>query len=96
MGAYEGLAVTQFMDNDYERLFYGMDQRMKSANWKKDAWVRELENSAGNVRRAINGHPEGVDVSFELQLIRGELTKAQKQISGFQLRQAPRTGPLRK
>ncbi len=81
--AYEGLAVTQFMDNDYERLFYGMDQRMKSANWKKDLWVRELENSVGNVRRAINGHPEGVDVSFELQLIRGELTKAQKQISGF-------------
>ncbi|MCB0763549.1 MAG: ATP-binding cassette domain-containing protein, partial [Flavobacteriales bacterium] len=36
--AYEGLAVTQFMENEYERNFYALDQRMKTANWKKDLW----------------------------------------------------------
>ena len=81
--AYEGLAVTQFMDNTYEREFYALDQRMKTANWKKDLWVRELENSAGNVRRAVEGHPEGVDVAYELALLRVELQKESEHLKGY-------------
>ncbi len=81
--AYEGLAVTQFMDNRYEREFYALDQRMKAANWKKDLWVRELENSVGNVRRAVEGHPEGVDMAYELGLLRIELQKESEQLKGY-------------
>ncbi|HNR56731.1 MAG TPA: ABC transporter permease, partial [Flavobacteriales bacterium] len=81
--AYEGMAVTQFMDNRYEREFYALDQRMKTANWKKDLWVRELENSMGNVERVLNGHPEGVDLAYELGLIRRELEKESAQLKGF-------------
>jgi len=81
--AYEGLAVTQFMDNRYEREFYALDQRMKTANWKKDLWVRELENSVGNVRRAVQGHPDGVDVVYELGLLRTELLKESEHLNGF-------------
>jgi len=81
--AYEGLAVTQFMDNAYEREFYALDQRMKTANWKKDLWVRELENSAGNARRVVQGYPESVDLEYELQLLRTELTKESEQLEGF-------------
>ncbi|HRF79340.1 MAG TPA: ATP-binding cassette domain-containing protein, partial [Flavobacteriales bacterium] len=73
--AYEGMAVTQFMDNRYERGFYELDQRMKMANWKKDLWIRELENTAGNVRRVVNGHPDGVDLNYELGVLRNELYK---------------------
>jgi ABC-type multidrug transport system ATPase subunit len=81
--AYEGLAVTQFMDNRYEREFYALDQRMKTANWKKDLWVRELENSVGSLRRALLGHGENVDVTYELQLLRSELTKEAAQLRGY-------------
>jgi hypothetical protein len=81
--AYEGLAVTQFMDNPYERNFYAFDRRMKTANWKKDLWVRELENSVGAVRRALKGDVGETDVAFELALIRGELEKETQQLSGF-------------
>lgn len=81
--AYEGLAVTQFMYNDYEREFYALDQRMKTANWKKDLWVRELENSAGNVRRVLNGHAEGVDLGYELDLLRHELMKESESLRGY-------------
>ena len=81
--AYEGLAVTQFMDNQYEREFYALDQRMKTANWKKDLWVRELENSAGNARRALTGHAEGVDLEYELGLIQRELRKESEYVRGF-------------
>jgi hypothetical protein len=40
----------------YEQVFYALDQRMKTANWKKDLWVRELENARlGRSRRACEG-----------------------------------------
>ncbi|MBK6943300.1 MAG: ATP-binding cassette domain-containing protein [Flavobacteriales bacterium] len=81
--AYEGLAVTQFMDNEYERNFYALDQRMKTANWKKDLWVRELQNSVGNVRRGLDGHMENLNMAYELELLRGELTKETERLNGF-------------
>ncbi|TXI76118.1 MAG: ATP-binding cassette domain-containing protein [Flavobacteriales bacterium] len=81
--AYEGLAVTQFMDNRYEREFYALDQRMKNANWKKDLWVRELESAVSNVRRALNGFPEGVELEHDLGLLRTELAKEARMIKGF-------------
>ena len=81
--AYEGMAVTQFMDNRYEREFYALDQRMKTANWKKDLWIRELENSVGNVRRAVQGYTEGVEMDYELDLLRTELLKESIQVKGY-------------
>ncbi|MEO8591453.1 MAG: ATP-binding cassette domain-containing protein [Flavobacteriales bacterium] len=93
--AYEGLAVTQFMENPYERNFYAFDKRMKTANWKKDLWVRELQNSVGNVRRALDGHPEGIDVAYELALIRGELAKEATRLNGFHFPALDRLTPDR-
>ncbi len=52
--AYEGLAVSQYKDNEYERLFYDFDQRMKTANWKKDLWVRDLQDRSATLRRALH------------------------------------------
>lgn len=71
--AYEGLAVTQFKENRYESKVYELDRRMKQANWRKDLWVPELRNAIGDVRAAINGQQDGVDVPYELELIRSEL-----------------------
>jgi ABC transport system ATP-binding/permease protein len=81
--AYEGLAVTQFMDNDYERTVYPFDQRMKTANWKKDLWVREIQNSIGEVRRALNGQGADVDLAYELALIKREMELESEHIKGF-------------
>ena len=81
--AYEGLAVTQFMDNAYERTVYPFDQRMKTANWKKDLWVREIQNSVGDVRRAKQGLAPEVDVAYELALISTELQREAAVIKGF-------------
>ena len=84
--AYEGLAVTQFRDNPYEKNFYAYDQRMKTANWKKDLWVRELQNSVGDLRRALRGQAPNVDVAYETGLIRHELQQEMERISGFTFR----------
>jgi hypothetical protein len=81
--AYEGLAVTQFMANDYEKEVYPFDQRMKTANWKKDLWVRELQNSIGEVRRALGGRAPEVELAHELALIKRELERESGLIKGF-------------
>ncbi|HRH38864.1 MAG TPA: ABC transporter permease, partial [Flavobacteriales bacterium] len=91
--AYEGLAVTQFMENPYEKNFYDFDQRMKTANWKKDLWVRELQNSVGDLRRALRGQAPNVDVPYHLSLIKNELTKAQREIAGFRFPAMDRLEP---
>ena len=53
--AYEALAVTQFKENPYEREFYAFDQRMKTANWKKDLWLSELRNHLDRAQAAVDG-----------------------------------------
>jgi ABC transport system ATP-binding/permease protein len=80
--AYEGLAVTQFMENSYEKHFYAFDQRMKTANWKKDLWVKELQNLSGNVRRALEGHGDA-DLVHDVNLLRTEIAKEQGSLKGF-------------
>lgn len=80
--AYEGLAVTQFKENLYETMVYDLDRRMKQANWRKDLWVPELRNAIGDVRAAINGHQSGVDVPYELGLIRTELDGELQRLRG--------------
>ena len=81
--AYEALAVTQFMENPYERNFYAFDRRMKTANWKKDLWVRELQNSVSDVRRALASRGSDVDIDRELGLVRTELLKETDALRGF-------------
>ena len=81
--AYEAMAVTQFTTNSYERNFYPFDQRMKTANWKKDLWVRELKNHSQELRRGINGEGAAQDQAYSLSLIRAELAQEQQGLVGF-------------
>ncbi len=81
--AYEGLAVAQYKDNDYEKLFYVSDQRMKTANWKKDLWVRDLQDRSSGLRRALRGEGDRADMAYDLGLIRTELNKEMRVLNGF-------------
>jgi ABC transport system ATP-binding/permease protein len=81
--AYEGLAVTQFMENPYERNFYAYDQRMKTANWKKDLWVREMQNQVAEAARILAGGADAEGLGATLELLRHELAREQKATPGF-------------
>lgn len=81
--AYEGLAVDRFVNNAYERGFYAFDQRMKTSNWKKDLWVRELGNRVAEVRRGLNDPGKAGAVAADLALLRTELGKEMRQLRGF-------------
>ena len=93
--AYEGLAVTQFMENSYERNFYAFDQRMKTANWKKDLWVKELLNITGSIRRTLENSGTSEELQQDLDLLRTELLKEEQALKGFtfpQMDRLPTTG----
>jgi len=79
--AYEGLAVTQFKENNYEALVYDHDQRMKQANWRKDLWVRELRNSLSEVRSALADRSVA-DVPYHLAVVQGELRRELARLRG--------------
>ncbi|MFT3885079.1 MAG: ATP-binding cassette domain-containing protein [Flavobacteriales bacterium] len=81
--AYEGMAVAQFTSNAYERDLYAFDQRMKVANWKKDLWVRDLQERSNDVRRALQGGGDHADMEHDLALIRTELAKEMRLINGY-------------
>ncbi len=81
--AYEGLAVTQYMENDHERRFYAFDQRMKTANWKKDLWLRELQHRVNNLRRAEAGPAVVEQRQRDVELLRTELQAEARQLSGL-------------
>jgi len=83
--AYEGLAVDRFVNNAYERGFYAFDQRMKTSNWKKDLWVRELGNRVAEVRRGLNDPGKAGAVAADLALLRTELGKEMRQLRGFKV-----------
>lgn len=94
--AYEGLAVAQYTDNAYEREFYAFDQRMKVANWKKDLWVRDLQERSANVRRALAGRADGQDdMAYDLALIRHELGRELRHIKGLRFDGLERLTPGR-
>ncbi|MEO5584364.1 MAG: ATP-binding cassette domain-containing protein, partial [Flavobacteriales bacterium] len=83
--AYEALAVSQFTDNAYERIFYDFDRRMKTANWKKDLWVRELLERSNQVRRTLEGRRDKAEnVAKDLALIRNELAKEIQGMHGLE------------
>jgi len=81
--AYEALAVTQFKENPYEREFYAFDQRMKTANWKKDLWVSELKNRVDNARHLLAGAGLRTELEGDLAVLRHELLREQRQLAGF-------------
>ena len=73
--AYEALAVNQYMENDFEKLFYNYEKAMSLAEFKKNYWVANLKNKVTYLTQQI-GHPED-QVKFvnDLTLLRNELVK---------------------
>ena len=51
--AYEAMAVTQFKDNEFEKLFYELKRTKNFSKWKKDYWIKTLETKISDTRRNL-------------------------------------------
>jgi len=52
--AYEAMTVTQFKDNEFEKIFFEFNKEMSFANWKKDQWESNLETKLNNFYRSLD------------------------------------------
>ncbi|MBQ5574725.1 MAG: ATP-binding cassette domain-containing protein [Bacteroidales bacterium] len=71
--AYEGLAVEQFVDNDYERPIYQYEKQMQSAIMKRDFWLKHLENKLSNYNRSVSDTASRATIESDLLTIRNEV-----------------------
>src|SRR5512133_3282111 len=70
---YEALAVEQFMHNAYDEPFYAMNKAMSIAEYKKNYWIKNLENKIDFIENDLkNGGHQHKTIDY-LDLLRNEL-----------------------
>jgi len=76
--AHEAMAVYQFKNNAYEREMFPYETQMYDYLWRKDNWIKELENQLEKTKglMAANQNPE--KLAYHLGLIRNELKEELK------------------
>jgi ABC transport system ATP-binding/permease protein len=72
---YEALAVHQFIDNEYMRLFYPLNKVMSIAEFKKYYWVKNLENKVDYIQKYYQTSGEEKKIDSYLKLLRNEIGK---------------------
>jgi len=73
--AYEALAVTQFKNNEYEKVFYPYEKAMSQSDFKKNYWVRTLRNKITAIENGLNDKSKRAKVESDLLVLRNEITK---------------------
>lgn len=79
--AYEALAVYQFTENEYEKLFYDDEKYMSISKFKKDFWFRNLKNKTEFIDRnmdLLNDKEIAKEIDYDLKLIATEIRKENK------------------
>ncbi|MBN1416457.1 MAG: ATP-binding cassette domain-containing protein [Bacteroidales bacterium] len=72
---YEALAVNQFMENDYDKIFYTENRVMSMAEYKKNYWIKNLQNKIDYLRRNYSNTNMQEKNESSLKLLRNELKK---------------------
>lgn len=83
--AYEALAVNQFINNRYQKPFYYFDEAMSISDYKRNYWLRTLQNKVSLCERHLNNPQRTSDVEDALKLLRNELMHEATSVSGSQL-----------
>jgi hypothetical protein len=70
---YEALAVEQFMRNKYDEPFYSINKAMSIAEYKKNYWIKNLENKIDFIERDMLNSGDHEKTATYLTLLRNEL-----------------------
>ena len=75
--SFEALAVNQFMENEYQKLFYDFDQQMSESNFKKNFWIPALKAKIGTIKNWLKDKSKSTDeeIANDLSTLRNELNK---------------------
>jgi len=72
---YEALAVHQFKENDYMKLFYYHNKVMSIAEYKKYYWVKNLENKLDFLEKYHTDKEQANKIESCVRLLRNEISK---------------------
>ncbi|MBN2275374.1 MAG: ATP-binding cassette domain-containing protein [Bacteroidales bacterium] len=72
---YEALAVNQFMKNNYDKIFYRENRVMSLAEYKKNYWIKNLENKVDFLQKNYNENGQEARKGNALTLLQNELSK---------------------
>jgi hypothetical protein len=82
--AFEALAVNQFKDNKYQKVYFDVDKKISDANYYKAYLVPQIDIRLGTVERKLKAGTDLESLSPNLELIHRELVKL-----GWQVPQVP-------
>lgn len=80
--AYEALAVHQFTNNKYQKPFYYFDEAMSISDYKRNYWLRTLQNKVSLCERNLNNPLRSEEIESALLILRNELEHEAISISG--------------
>ena len=72
---YEALAVEQFVNNKYEKIFYKYDQMASQAQFYRDYWVTDLTSKLDNIDNGLSGIGKNPNLQDELKVVSYEVQK---------------------
>jgi hypothetical protein len=71
--AYEALATYQFINNDFQSLFYPYDKAMSEAAYRRDYWCTDLSNKLNYIERHWNEEGYAETIEQNLRVLRNEI-----------------------
>ncbi len=90
---YEALAVKQFTDNRYAKVFYGFDKQMSEAKFIKDYWCSKVKGNLDKLLIDLNKGERDEDFNDDLQLVYNEITRLHKIVPGIRLNKTENLKP---
>jgi ABC transport system ATP-binding/permease protein len=75
---YEALAVHQFMANDYMKMFYSYNKLMSQCEYKKNYWVKNLENKVDFLSKYSDDKTQAAKTKSYITLLANEINKEQQ------------------
>lgn len=73
--AYEALAVEQFTQNKYQKPLYDYDEAMSISDFKRNYWLKSLQNKIDFCSRHMNNPDKAQDIENALEVIRNEFVE---------------------
>lgn len=73
--AYEGLAVEQITNNEYQKLFFDYDQKMSESTYKFAFWIPRISGILSHAYKNVQANNKTQFIINDLALAKIELTK---------------------
>lgn len=81
--AYEALAVTQFKENEYNKIYFEYEKNKSFATWKKDYWLQELTAELDFVKTNVADTSKTAELEHAMLVLRNEIGREQEFIQNL-------------